>query len=67
MKETTYRMEMSDFQRRALLGVLVEMRNQCLQTDFPTEDVNDLLELALDAVPQGGKKKDKRGKDRDER
>ena len=67
MREITYRMEMSDFQRRALLGVLVEMRNQCLQTDFPTEDVNDLLELALDAVPQGGKKKDKRGKGRDER
>lgn len=67
MREITYRMEMSDFQRRALLGVLVEMRNQCLRTDFPTEDVNDLLELALDAEPHGGKKKDRKERSRDER
>lgn len=62
---TTYRMEMSDWQRRALLGVLVEMRNHCLETNFPTEDVNNLLELTLDAEPS--KKKQRRGRDRDER
>lgn len=59
----TYNIEVSDFERRALIGVLAEKRNQCIAENTPTEYVNTLIEKTLDAK----QKKKKRNKDRDER
>lgn len=63
MRSEKYQIEVDDYERRALLGMLADRRNQCLETNKPTEDVNTLLERALDAKP----KSKKRDRDRDER
>lgn len=62
----TYNIEVNDFERRALIGVLAEKRNQCLAENAPTEDVNTLIEKTLDAK-QKKQKKEKKERDRDER
>jgi len=59
MREAKYQIDFSDYERRALIGVLAEKRNDCLKEDFPTEDVNVLLEKALEAQPKKQKKKDR--------
>lgn len=60
MRENTYQIEVGDYERRTLIGILAECRNECLKRETPTEDVNNLLEKALDAPL-----KKKKGKDRD--
>lgn len=65
MRSETYHMEMNDYERRALLGVLTDQRNERIKTNKPSEDVTDLLEKALDAKPKKDKKR--RDRDRDER
>ena len=59
MKETRYHMELSDYERRALIGVLAEKRNDFLKANDPTEDINNLLEKAIDAPSTKAKKKDR--------
>lgn len=49
MRENTYQIEVGDYERRTLIGILAECRNECLKRETPTEDVNNLLEKALDA------------------
>ena len=60
MRENTYQIEVGDYERRTLIGILAECRNECLKRETPTEDVNNLLAKALDAPL-----KKKKGKDRD--
>ena len=60
MRENTYQIEVGDYERRTLIGILAECRNECLKRETPTEDVNNLLEKALDAPL-----KNRKGKDRD--
>lgn len=62
MRENIYQIEVGDYERRTLIGILAECRNECLKRETPTEDVNNLLAKALDAPL-----KKKKGKDRDER
>ena len=62
MRENTYQIEVGDYERRTLIGILAECRNECLKRETSTEDVNNLLAKALDAPL-----KKKKGKDRDER
>ena len=62
MRENRYEINVTDYERRALIGVLAEKRNECLDENRPTEDVNNLIEKVLDAPL----KKPKR-RDRDER
>ena len=58
-----YRMDLDDYERRTLIGILAAMRNQCLQDDTPTEDVNNLIVKAMDA----NEEKPKKNKGKDER
>ncbi len=52
----------NDFERRFLISVLNDRRNECLTKNKPTEDVNAMLLKVIDAPVK--KKKDR---DREER
>ena len=43
------RITLSDFEHRTLINVLVDYRNKLLESNKPTEDVNELLIKVIDA------------------
>lgn len=45
---TTYKTKLTDFQMRALIGVLVWYRNGLIADGRDTEDVDELLLLVMD-------------------
>ena len=52
---TTYRMKLSDFQMRALIGILVWYRNGLIADGKDTGDVDDILLLVMDCYDAKGK------------
>ncbi|MBO4355295.1 MAG: hypothetical protein J5850_00385 [Clostridia bacterium] len=51
MKDPKYKIELSDFERREIISILMETRNQFIEDNVPTEDLNELLEKLLGAKP----------------
>ena len=49
MTEKKCRIIITDFERRLLVKALAEFRNQLLEADKPTEDINELLLKIIDA------------------
>ena len=45
---TTYKMKLTDFQMRALIGILVWYRNGLIAGGKDTEDVDEILLLVMD-------------------
>ena len=45
---TTYRMKLTDFQMRALIGVLVWYRNILIADGGDTDEVDELLLMVMD-------------------
>ena len=45
---TTYRMKLTDFQMRALIGILVWYRNCLIADGKETDDVDEILLLVMD-------------------
>ena len=56
MKEEKYVLELNDWERRLLVGCLVEARNSFLDKDTPIEDVCDMLKKTIDAPTKKVKK-----------
>lgn len=61
MAEEKRVVELSDFEHRLMVSGLADFRNNLIQEDKPTEDVNELLLKVIDAP-----KKKRFGKVRDE-
>ena len=59
MKEEKYVLELNDWERRLLVGCLVEARNSFLDKDTPIEDVCDMLKKTIDAPTKKVKKKER--------
>ena len=55
--------ELNDFEHRIMMRALYDHRNDCLEENKPTEDLNDVLLKVIDAPT----KKEKRKQARDER
>lgn len=62
MGEATRVIEVSDFEQRVMIEALADRRNDFIEENKPTEDVNGVLMKVIDAPLK--KRKDK---DRDER
>ena len=62
MAEGTRVVEMSDYEQRVMIEALADRRNDFIEENKPTEDVNELLLKVIDAPLK--KRKDK---DRDDR
>ena len=45
---TTYKMKLTDFRMRALIGILVWYRNKVIAEGGDTEEVDEILLVALD-------------------
>ena len=54
---------LDDFEQRLMVSGLMDFRNDLLQDEKPTEDINDLILKAIDAPT----KKEKRRADREAR
>ena len=61
MAEEKRVVELSDFEHRLMVSGLADFRNNLIQEDKPTEDVNELLLKVIDAP-----KKKRLGRDRHE-
>lgn len=61
MAEEKRVVELSDFEHRLMVNGLADFRNNLIQKDKPTEDVNELLLKVIDAP-----KKKRFGRDRHE-
>lgn len=48
MKEKTFKMKFTDFECNLLINGINEWRNQHLEADYPTEDVDALLLKIID-------------------
>jgi len=48
---------MDCFEQRLLVGALTDFRNDLIQAERPTEDVDGLLLKVIDAAPQKERKK----------
>lgn len=55
--EEKYVLELSDWERRFLVGCLVEQRNNFLDKDRPIEDICQMLENVIEAPTKKMKKK----------
>ena len=51
MTEKKHRIILTDFEQRLLINALVYFRNELLETQRPTEDINNLLLKIID-VPK---------------
>jgi len=49
MTEKKHRIILTDFEQRLLINALVYFRNELLETQRPTEDINNLLLKIIDA------------------
>lgn len=49
MTEKKYRIILTDFEFRLMIKALAEFRNQLLEAEKPTEDINALLLKVIDA------------------
>ena len=49
MTEKKHRIILTDFEHRLLVNALVHFRNELLETQRPTEDINNLLLKIIDA------------------
>ena len=49
MAEKKRRITLTDFEHRVLINALVDYRNMLLESNKPTEDVNELLLNVIDA------------------
>lgn len=56
MREERRLICVDDFQHNLLINGINEFRNDLLREDKPTEDVDDLLMLLLDAPPEKQRK-----------
>ena len=54
---------LDDFEQRLMVSGLMDVRNDLLKEEKPTEDINDLILKVIDAPT----KKEKRKADREER
>ena len=54
---------LDDFEQRLMVSGLMDIRNDLLKEEKPTEDINDLILKVIDAPT----KKEKRKADREER
>ena len=54
---------LDDFEQRLMVSGLMDLRNDLLKEEKPTEDINDLILKVIDAPT----KKEKRKADREER
>ena len=63
MTSTTKVLEINDRDQRLLVKCLNDIRNDCIDKGIPTEDVNRLIIMAIDAPT----KKEKRKADREAR
>lgn len=55
--EEKYVLELTDWERRFLVGCLVEQRNNFLDKDRPIEDICDIIETVIEAPTKKEKKK----------
>ena len=55
--EEKYILELSDWERRFLVGCLVEQRNAFLDKERPIEDICKVLKTVIDAPSKKTKKK----------
>ena len=62
MAEGTRVVEMSDYEQRVMIEALADRRNDFIEENKPTEDVNELLLKVIDAPLK--KRKDKERDDR---
>ena len=57
MKETRV-VRLNNYEHRVMVAVLNAFRNEMIQQEKPTEDVDDLLLKVIDAPLSKGRKKD---------
>ena len=57
MKETRV-VRLNNYEHRVMVAVLNAFRNEMIQDEKPTEDVDDLLLKVIDAPLSKGRKKD---------
>ena len=57
MKETRV-VRLNNYEHRVMVAVLNTFRNEMIQDEKPTEDVDDLLLKVIDAPLSKGRKKD---------
>ena len=58
MKEKKIKMKFTDFECNLLINGINEWRNQLLEADYPTEDVDALLLKIIDKAEGKGNGKD---------
>jgi len=59
MTKPRYVLELDDWERKLLVGCLVEARNSFLDKDTPIEDVCGILKKAINAPPKKTRKKER--------
>lgn len=62
MGEETRVVEISDYEQRVMIEALADRRNDFIEENKPTEDVNSLLLKVIDAPLKKRKEKDRDGR-----
>lgn len=57
MAEDKVLVTLDSFEQRLMVSALTDFRNELIQAERPTEDVDGLLLKVIDAVPQKERKK----------
>ena len=57
MAEDKVVVTLDSFEQRLMVNALTDFRNDLIQAERPTEDVDGLLLKVIDAVPQKARKK----------